>query len=488
MKYIEFGFAKTFILLTSVYCFSLATVATPHKYQNGNDLMLANLELAKQENGFFIDVPIDYQFPEKGNTSIYAYFYRNYNPSLPTLAFFMGGPGQSSHNLSDGLKRYVEQTEYNVLIFDQRGIAFSRPNSVQLWESSDFYSSKNTAQDLNEIREKLNIKQLSVYGVSYGTVAATIYAHLFPDSTRSLILEGAVFDGVDERLSKDNFMLNIIQKFYDNLSTQVKDKLARVSNDIIVSKRWFPQLVEAYLTASGSYDFKVLSELFIRASAVSDQMFQSEFLKLHSQLFSSNKNVKNNLDESLVNFMLLVKEFGASQVGGLYDLELYKGRVQKKEKGKQNIYFSFALDYGLKVNQPSTFRADQYPVKVPTYYLSGTRDGAAITPWAMLHWKLVPQDKATLVLLRGGGHSVTGLVHRSQKADGFEQSELYYRNIFLKMVNAQAISENDLSKLNSKGSLKFVMTTKNNSLNGIQNYNQKTNERYSVIKKCSAIW
>ena len=48
----------------------------------------------------------------------------------------------------------------------------------------------NAAKDLEELRIALGFKQLNVYGISYGTRVSLVYERLYPDSARSLILDG----------------------------------------------------------------------------------------------------------------------------------------------------------------------------------------------------------------------------------------------------------------------------------------------------------
>ena len=53
------------------------------------------------------------------------------------------------------------------------------------------YSTANTARDFDLVRRALGIQQLDLIGFSYGTNLGPVYASLFPDAVRTLILDGA---------------------------------------------------------------------------------------------------------------------------------------------------------------------------------------------------------------------------------------------------------------------------------------------------------
>ena len=55
-----------------------------------------------------------------------------------------------------------------------------------------FYSTANTARDMDAIREALGDDQLSYLGISYGTYLGATYATMFPDRVRSMVLDSVV--------------------------------------------------------------------------------------------------------------------------------------------------------------------------------------------------------------------------------------------------------------------------------------------------------
>ena len=54
-----------------------------------------------------------------------------------------------------------------------------------------FYSTENTARDMDAIRAAIGDEQISYLGVSYGTYLGAAYATLFPDRVRAMVLDSA---------------------------------------------------------------------------------------------------------------------------------------------------------------------------------------------------------------------------------------------------------------------------------------------------------
>jgi pimeloyl-ACP methyl ester carboxylesterase len=52
------------------------------------------------------------------------------------------------------------------------------------------YTTSVAVADLEDIRQRLGLRRLNLYGSSYGTRVAQHYARRFPDRTRALILDG----------------------------------------------------------------------------------------------------------------------------------------------------------------------------------------------------------------------------------------------------------------------------------------------------------
>ena len=58
----------------------------------------------------------------------------------------------------------------------------------------DAYHSKNIAKDLHALKEYLKYQNWNVYGVSYGTYVAQIYANDFPNDLKTMVLDSPISD------------------------------------------------------------------------------------------------------------------------------------------------------------------------------------------------------------------------------------------------------------------------------------------------------
>lgn len=143
-----------------------------------------------------------------------------------------GGPGGSGTNLAIGLALDLPLAvlkNFDLIGFDPRGVGESSPvtclsaaekdkynattsdpqTQAQISEFSDdvksfatscaskydgleHINSVETARDMDQIRRAVGDEKLTYLGYSYGTTLGAVYATLFPDKVRALVLDGAV--------------------------------------------------------------------------------------------------------------------------------------------------------------------------------------------------------------------------------------------------------------------------------------------------------
>lgn len=96
------------------------------------------------------------------------------------------------------------------------------------------YNSKSIAKDLNALKKALKYNKWNVYGVSYGTYTAQVYANDFPQDIKSLILDSSISD---------------ISQYYNHNTVNYMNSLKKVfsacENDPNCNKQ-YPNLESTY--------------------------------------------------------------------------------------------------------------------------------------------------------------------------------------------------------------------------------------------------
>jgi pimeloyl-ACP methyl ester carboxylesterase len=76
-------------------------------------------------------------------------------------------------------------------LYDESKNAFVDGCKQRYGDTLGFYSTENTARDMDAIRAALGDDQISFLGVSYGTYLGATYATMFPDRVRAMVLDSA---------------------------------------------------------------------------------------------------------------------------------------------------------------------------------------------------------------------------------------------------------------------------------------------------------
>jgi len=130
-----------------------------------------------------------------------------------------GGPGQASSDFYAAYRAAFEMVRRNrdIVLLDQRGTGqsaalqcdadeeiilgrFSREQTItdteacldHLPHDPRFFTTSVAVRDLEALREALGYTKFNLYGISYGSRVAQHFARRYPESTRTLILDGVV--------------------------------------------------------------------------------------------------------------------------------------------------------------------------------------------------------------------------------------------------------------------------------------------------------
>ena len=140
-------------------------------------------------------------------------------PDPDPLIPIAGGPGQASTEFYASIANAFEPVRRNrdIVLLDQRGtgksapmlcelddevaeIEFSVERTIasterclqQLPHDPRFFTTSLAVQDLEALRIALGYEKFNVYGISYGTRVAQHYLRRYPESVRTVVLDGVV--------------------------------------------------------------------------------------------------------------------------------------------------------------------------------------------------------------------------------------------------------------------------------------------------------
>ena len=164
-----------------------------------------------------VPVPLDYGKPNAGSLKLHVTVAPAFRESARSDPLFVlaGGPGQAGSDvlplLSAAFKR-VRATR-DIVFIDQRGTGLSgkldcdSPPNEEMMSDAELeaelrrcigkktipfsaYTTAAAARDIEQVRKALGYGKVNVWGGSYGTRLGQAYARAFPDSVRSLVLDG----------------------------------------------------------------------------------------------------------------------------------------------------------------------------------------------------------------------------------------------------------------------------------------------------------
>lgn len=137
-----------------------------------------------------------------------------------------GGPGQSAIPFAQDFTELLGPVAAtrDLIVFDQRGVGQSHPLSCHAFEHLEtspsatirscarqlgpdraFYTTADTVADIEAIRQAGGYEKLVLYGTSYGTKVAELYAQTYPTHVEALVLDSVVTPNGPDTLNRPTF-------------------------------------------------------------------------------------------------------------------------------------------------------------------------------------------------------------------------------------------------------------------------------------------
>ena len=118
------------------------------------------------------------------------YWEQSGNPEGKPVVFLHGGPGGGTDPKH---RRFFDPERYRIILLDQRGCGRSRPHA-SLEENTTWA----LVEDLERLREHLDIERWQVFGGSWGSTLALAYAQRHRERVTELVLRGIFTFTADE--------------------------------------------------------------------------------------------------------------------------------------------------------------------------------------------------------------------------------------------------------------------------------------------------
>lgn len=168
------------------------------------------------------------------------------NPDGIPVLFLHGGPGAGTESYH---RRFFDPEKYRIILFDQRGCGRSTPHGCL-----EHNSSQALIDDMETIRNLLQIETWMLFGGSWGSTLALLYAQAFPERVRGMVLRGIFLcrqkdldwfykEGGCSRIFPDHWM-DLLKPVRENMRHDLitaYDKLLGSDNELLrmaAAKAW----------------------------------------------------------------------------------------------------------------------------------------------------------------------------------------------------------------------------------------------------------
>lgn len=217
-------------------------LSAPAKAQAGVALSRCPAPKADVQCGT-VEVPLDRTGVVPGRIALHVEVLQAAGLPRGTMFLIAGGPGQGSagaFDLGPGFNRDLVRfmfPGYTLVAFDNRGTgqsgalrcpALQAATNVTVEQGAAFagdcadiigpprvfYATRDHAEDIEAVRQALGLGRIGLYGVSYGTKLALVYALAHPSGVERLVLDSMVFPTLP-----DPFERNVLQEMPQTLAS-----------------------------------------------------------------------------------------------------------------------------------------------------------------------------------------------------------------------------------------------------------------------------
>ncbi|WP_394773062.1 alpha/beta fold hydrolase [Flavobacterium sp.] len=210
-----------------------------------------------------------------GIANIWAWINHPLRKNNDIIVFDIRGTGLCKPRLSEDLgKKFLEilaknQSEEEDEKQKANAAMLCKQDLINRGINIDSYNSSSVANDIHALKSVLKYKEWNVYGVSYGTYVAQVYASTYPKDIESLVLDSAIYDMSTYYVNNTSNYMNSLQKIFEICKNDVNynkeyPNLEKTYYEVIadLEKNPLTVTVDKEIVPSGTFtynaeDFKV---------------------------------------------------------------------------------------------------------------------------------------------------------------------------------------------------------------------------------------
>ncbi|MNJ93258.1 alpha/beta hydrolase fold protein [compost metagenome] len=401
-------------------------------YYSGREVCERSSIQRTEEIPFWITVPVNYADASQGTTQIYAWIKKPLDPEKETMIFINGGPGDTAHSLR------LDLDHWNVIFFDQRGNSCSKPTTHELYLSRSFYSSENTARDINEIRRFFELRQVSVYGVSYGTIPAHLYGHFFPQNTKGVVLEGTIFQS-DESLIEPERRRQKLQTFFESLPREKQNRILSLSKRPEFPANWFSTIGMMMLSMDNAQEtYSNFLDTIIWDETAATSM-------LGAFKSAEGEDTEFGFGDVMMG-MIGCQELNMNNSEISFYSVFENGKLVADKTNTLKKLYCQSLGF-TEADQNKTFKASNYPTVVPVTYFQGSYDGATVSTQSVQHFQEAAKGFAQLLISTTGGQ--LPLHSKAASYAGNQKTVSLHKQLLEKALSGAPIPPAQIENLNT---------------------------------------
>ncbi|MCC9070524.1 alpha/beta fold hydrolase [Flavobacterium sp. F-65] len=156
-----------------------------------------------------------------GIVNIWSWINHPLRKNNDIILFDARGTGLCKPRLSDDLgEKFLDILAKNQSVEEDEkqkvdAVMLYRQELINRGININAYNSLSVANDLHALKSKLNYKNWSIYGVSYGTYVAQVYASNYPEDIKSLVLDSAIDDISSYYVDNTANYINSLNKVFE---------------------------------------------------------------------------------------------------------------------------------------------------------------------------------------------------------------------------------------------------------------------------------